>query len=339
MRVLTLFFLTCVAASANAGSPMCGVAPVGVFKAGFEVGEVAPAPYNPSPTLPGDATPLTLTVTYPSDGITVGTSSIQVHGTFSGPPNTGVSVNDMAALQSATSFLSRSVALEPGANQVAIRATGATGATQSIVRTVTYSPAMAPDVELKSAHVGDYSPFSLRFTVALRPGIANPNIERIRIDFNSDSTFDLDTTDPTERLTYRFQSPGPYLATAEVTLAGAPPVTVLHRVMAENLDVTRASLCKTFERFRSALAAQQYTSALQVFNADVRPDYQSFIEGLGTNGAEAASRLGAIVDGAIGLDSAEMILARPIPGEPGRFRSYPLQFSRDSDGVWRISAL
>jgi len=98
-------------------------------------------------------------------------------------------------------------------------------------------------------------------------------------------------------------------------------------------------MCKEFERFRSLLAGQQYTAALQVFNADARPNYQAFIEGLGSNGAIVANGLGSIVEGTIAQDAAELILARPIPGDPGRFRSYPLQFSRDSDGVWRISAL
>jgi hypothetical protein len=345
MRVLFMLLLTSVAAPAIAGSSLCGVAPVGVHRSGFETGEVAPPAYNPQPSLPSDATPLVLAVHFPTEGVEVGTPTIQVYGAFAGPPNTGVSVNEVPAIQGGTAFLGRSVALEPGFNEIEVRATTSTGATQSIVRTVNYNPDLAPDVQLSSAHAGTYAPFSMRFTVGLRSGLANPEITRIRIDFNGDGTFDVDTTDPSERLSYRYQSPGLYVANAEVTLDDGNPVTppvvvpAMHRVLGEDLDVTRATLCKAFETHRSNLAAQQYTAALQVFNADVRPDYQGFIEGLGTNGATVASGLGEIVDGAIGQEFAELKLARPIAGQPGRFHGFPLQFSRDSDGVWRISAL
>jgi len=345
MRVLFLILMACFLAPALAGSPLCGVAPANVFKSGFEAGEVSSPAYNPYPTLPSESTPLALAVTYPIEGIEVGTPTVQVYGSFAGPPNTGISVNDVAAIQSGTSFLGPSVTLEPGSNQIEVRASSVTGATQSIIRTVTYNPAVAPDVELKSAHAGTYAPFSLRFTVALRAGISNPEIGRIRVDFDGDGTFDVDTTDPTVRLSYRYQSPGLYIATAEVTLddgnAITPPVvaTATHRALGEDLDVTRAMLCNAFEKFRSSLSAQQYATALLTFNAEVRPTHQSFIEGLGANGAVVATGIGDIVDGTIGQQSAELKLARAISGQPGRFRSFPLQFTRDNDGVWRISAL
>lgn len=344
MRGLTLVLLALFAANASAGS-MCGVPPTGIFQSRFEPGEVAPPAYVPNPVLPSDATPLALSVTFPTDGITVGTAFIQVHGTFAGPPNTGVSVNGTAALQAGTNFLGRGVLLEPGTNTLTVEVTSPSGVVQSVTRTVNFNASVAPDVELKSAHSGDYAPFSLRFTTPVRAGATNTTIERVRIDYDGNATFDLDTTNSATRLTHRYQNPGLYVATAEVTLndgdALTPPVVVTasHRVMSEDLDVTRASLCKTFETFRARLAALQYTSALDVFNAEVRPRYQGFIEGLGANGGVVATGIGEIATGNIGQEGAELLLARPISGQPGKFHSFPLQFTRDSDGVWRISAL
>jgi hypothetical protein len=344
-RCFSLLAWMFAASSAGAATPLCGVPPANVHRSGFEQGEVATPPFVPQPTLSSDSTPLALSLSSPSDGITVGTASIQVHGTFAGPPNTGVSVNGIAALQGGTQYLSNDVPLQPGANMVTVTVTTASGATQSITRTVTYDAGQAPDAQLKSAFAGDYSPFSLRYSVSLRPGGANPIVERIRMDYDTDGTFETDTTDPATRLTHRYQSVGLKLATAELTLndgnTSTPPVvvTATRRVLAEDLDVTRATLCKAFETHRGNLAAQQYSAALLVFNAEVRPNYQSFIEGLGTNGPVVAAGLGQIVDGTISQDMAELILARPISGQPGRFHSFPMQFARDNDGVWRISAL
>lgn len=97
MRGLMFFAFLLVAANAHAASALCGVAPVEIFESHFETGEVLPAAYVPNPTLPADGTPVALVVTYPTEGITVGTSSIQVYGTFTGPANTGVAVNDTGA--------------------------------------------------------------------------------------------------------------------------------------------------------------------------------------------------------------------------------------------------
>ena len=343
MRALSVLF-ACFATAA-AADPLCGVAPDSIAKARFEANDMPPPAYNPNPALPAAGTPVTLAITYPDNGITVGTASIQVFGSFSGPPNTGVSAAGVAALQAGTQFLSRAIPLEPGSNTITVRVTSAAGVTQSLSRTVIFDSGQAPEAELKSTYDGGYAPFSMRFQVALRAGLNNPLIERIRIDYDGNGSFDTDTTDPTTRLSHRFAATGVYLSSVELTLNDGDPMTppvlvnATHRVIGEDLDVTRATLCSAFESFRAKLVAQQYTDSLQSFNADVRPDYVSFIEGLGANGATMAGRLGEIVDGTIGQDFAQLVLAKPREGQPGRFRSSPLQFSRDGDGVWRISAL
>lgn len=329
MRVLTGLLLTCLSAIAIAGPPLCGVGPADSRR----------------PQLPSDDMPLALSVAFPADGITVGTASIQVHGSFAGPPNTGVSVNGVSALQGRNEFLGRDVRLQPGANTIAVTVTAASGAVQSVTRSVAYDPGQAPDVELQSAFVGDYSPFSSRYSLSLRSGVANPLVQRIRVDYDTDGTFEIDTDDPARRLAHRYETAGLKLATAEVTLddgtIGTPSVvvTATRRTLVEDLDVTRETLCKAFEDHRGNLASQQYTAALNAFTADAHPRYQAFIEGLGANGPALAARLGRIVDGTIAQDFAELILARPLSDQPGKFQGYPLQFTRDHDGVWRISAL
>lgn len=325
--------------------PLCGVPPDAIFKSRYEAGEVAPPSYNPLPQLPPAGTPLTLSVLAPANSATIGSPKVQVHGTFTGPPNTGISVNGVAALQSGNAFLSREVSLVPGTNTITVRATTSAGATQEVTRSVTYDSNAEPVITFGSVLVGDFAPFSTRFLIGLKAGIPNPLIQRLRIDFNGDGTNDLDTTDATTRLSFRYQSPALYLASAEVTLDDGVPgtpvevITATRRVIAEDLDITRATLCNAYEVFRSRLRTWQYTGALELFNIDVRPKYAPFFEGLGVNGTTVADGLGEIADGVIGLDDVELQLVRPIPLQPGRFHRFPLQFERNPDGVWRVSAL
>jgi hypothetical protein len=266
-----------------------------------------------------------------------------VYGIFTGPANTGVTVNGSPTLAAGSNYL-QNIRLTPGSNTITVLATNFAGVTQTVTRTVNYVPANLPDVSVESAFTGDYAPFNLRYSVSVKPGITNPTITRIRVDYDGNSTFETDVTDPTTRLVGRYNSPGIYAANIEVTLDDGnittPPqiVNVTRRTLAENLDLTRQTLCATFENLRTNIGTGLTTTAMLSFNPAVRPDYQAFIAGFGSNGPTVATALGEIADGTIGQETASVVLSRAIPGQPGNFRAYSLMFSREGDGVWRMTA-
>jgi hypothetical protein len=346
MRTVCTVLAVLFAANLSA-DPLCGAPGLNdpMFKNGFEDGQFLAVKTKPffKLNLANKSTPLAVTVTYPTDGITVGSSSLQVYGTFTGPANTGVTVNGAAALAAGSNYL-QNVRLTSGSNVITVLVTNFAGISQTVTRTVTYTPANLPDVSVESAFTGDYAPFNLRYSVSVKPGINNPTITRIRVDYDGNATFETDVTDPTTRLVGRYNTPGIYAANIEVTLDDGnittPPqiVSVTRRTLAENLDLTRQTLCATFENLRTNIGTGLTTTAMLSFNPVVRPDYQAFIAGFGSNGPTVAAALGEIADGTIGQETATAILSRAIPGQPGKFRGYGISFSRETDGVWRMTA-
>jgi hypothetical protein len=337
---------TLALASVASADPLCGapgLLPNNIFRSGFENELVLKPAKSTSATVKSAKGSVALVVASPLENAVVAEPMIPVYGTFSGPALTGVAVNANPALAHNANYL-QFVRLKPGANQIIVRATALDGTSQQVTRTVTFNPSAVPDAILEAPMTGDYAPFSLRFSVAVKPGIINNVIQRIRIDYNGDGSFDVDTTNANQRLVARYALPGSYTAAAEVTLddgnAGTPPLVVqsTRRVIAENLDSTRSSLCATFEHLRNNVATQQYSIALQAINSEVRPEYASFFQGLGGNGATVASSLGEIADGSIGQTQATLVLSRP-SNAAGTFNAFDVQMSRESDGVWRITGL
>ena len=94
-----LALLMSVTTAANA-QENCGY-PTSLHKSGFEVGE------QPSiVTLPNESTPVTIALQFPASNITVQSDTIQVYGAYTGPANTGITVNDVRALSNGVNFTS-----------------------------------------------------------------------------------------------------------------------------------------------------------------------------------------------------------------------------------------
>lgn len=108
---------------------------------GFESGE-QPA----SVVLPPENTPVTVTIQDPANGSTVGVGAIQVFGTYTGPANTGISVNGVPALTDGESFVSPRVLLEPGINTLTVRYATMDAAPVEITRSITYAASATPEV-------------------------------------------------------------------------------------------------------------------------------------------------------------------------------------------------
>src|SRR5438046_9506505 len=78
-----------------------------------------------TPTPRGTATPtppppgaLSITITNPAPGETIGADRYNVRGTFQGPPNTGLTVNNLIAYTDADRVIADNVPLPAGQNTV-----------------------------------------------------------------------------------------------------------------------------------------------------------------------------------------------------------------------------
>jgi len=337
-----LLFISGLLVSAFASSQEnCGF-PVSLLKSGFEAGE------QPSVvTLPPANTPLMLAVESPTQGSIVGTEFVQVFGNYTGPTNTGITVNSIAAATTATRYASAPIRLTVGVNTITIVATTTDGVTQTVSRTVTYDPNQSPDVELAVDAFSGFAPARVPFAVRYRLPALQTTLTRVEIDYQGDGIYDFDGPSLPLSLSFNFDNVGDYAPTVRLTFDDGNSVTPLvvrnasARVVLESLARTRQTICFVYYEMKHRLqpGASGIPSALNTLVPPLRAEYQQIWTDLAGNLGTAANQVGEIVDGQIADTMAEFTVAVPDPAVPGEFFGFPVHFRRSSDGVWRISEM
>jgi len=323
-------FLLCNAATAQ----QCGTYNGPIFRDGFGPPDVSFVE-EAAVTLPPANAALALTITAPDEGAVVGTRTVQVYGTYAGPPATGVAINRSAAVQTANEFISL-VVLKPGSNVITVKATKLTGETETQTRTVTYDPQLAPDAEFQIEIQGEHAPIRPKFTVTPKTGLT---VTQLQIDYNGDGTIDLNAPTVPSNLRFEYRTAGFFNATATVTLDDGDPNTVPVTKVIERkfavlpLPLTRAIVCHVFYRMKERLAANDIPDAVKSVNTELRSEVQQDFEALPST-TLGAERLGTVVDGTLGIKISTLTLAVT-------FRNNPTHASvgleRSTDGVWRIT--
>lgn len=333
--VVALFACT----SAAKATETCGVR-LSTYRSGFEAGE-----QPQEAILPAANTALSLAVTYPPDGHVSGVRNIQVYGTLSGPPNTGVIVNNQIALSNASQFTSQPIALTEGANVLTVVASTQDGGTQTITRTIQYQPGSGNPVQFGAVSAGNFAPLRIPFSLNFNPPGANPNLARVQIDYDGNGQFDSDTTALPNSLFRDFATPGVYLARARVSFDdgnSGTPIEVHEaefQIQMQQIAYTREVLCTVYYDMKHRLQATDITGALHTIATDKRNDYQAIWTSAGGNLPTIAASLGDIVKGQISDNSAELMAAVPDDQRPGDFLGFTVALERDPLGVWRISGL
>jgi hypothetical protein len=321
----------------------CGF-PVSLSRSGFESGEQAS-----SAVLPSESTPLTLTLQGPADGSTVNVNAVQYFGTYSGPPNTGISANTVGALVGEGVFVLPRINLEPGTNQITFRYGATDVSTVLETRTITYQPTPSPDVLFASRSPGDYAPTVIPFTLATRFPAGQTVRTRIQIDYNGDGSFEVDIASPSDvpaRLQFAYELPGLYVALARVTFDDGSNVTPLvivedrSRVLIQSLAFTRQTLCSLYFAMRNRLRQPAIAQALNTLTPAIKPSFQTVWTSMQSSGqlVPFANTMDSVVNGRLSRNSAELQIAVKTP-VAGEFEGYDILFRRDESGVWRIAGM
>jgi len=327
-------FLLCHVAHAQ----QCGIYKGTLLKDGFGPPD-ASFVMEPEATLPPESTTLALTVAAPADNVVVGTRSVQVYGTYAGPPAVGVAINQISAVQTANQYVGQ-VVLSPGSNTITVKLTKLTGETETVTRTVTYDPQQQPDVELLAEIEGEHAPIKPSFTIE-KNGAMGLTVTRLQIDYDNDGTLDIDTTNPNAALSFEYRNPGFYTASANITLDDGdpetPPIvrTSTQRIAVVPLPLTRATICYVFYRLKDRLAANDIPDALNSISSEERTFYSNRF-GKIKNLPAIALKLGTVVDGKLGIDIASIKLRQIVNDTP---RGASVSFERIEDGVWRITSM
>lgn len=336
------FAIGIVLSSATAFAEICGID--SIFADGYEVAgfvpiaQIAGGSQSPGliPNIIGSGT-LSVTVTSPGTGATTRESTVDVLGTFVGPVNTGIAVNNASGYVVNGHFLVPNVGLASGANSLAVQATTLPAATASTSAAITQSGS-APLLAITASRVFGYAPIPIAFSYALGtlPGAAT--VQSVAIDFNGDGTDEYTGSSFTGAPTsFTYMQPGIYTVRVRVTDTSSATYTAYRSVAVQDVAVQRGMMCDIYGYVKDRLNAQDATGAGNAYQPVVRSDFTTFFTQLGTNMPATAQQLGTILDGQLGTGFADLLLVRD---NPDQTRSgFPMRLTQGSDGVWRISEM
>jgi hypothetical protein len=322
---------------------LCGID--SIFVNGFETQSFVPTSQLPggimSPGLTQDITgtgALSVAITSPGLGATTGNSSVDVVGTYTGPINTGITVNGVAGYAVNGQFVVPNVPLTAGSNTLNVTATILSGTTATNTGSITQGGA-ASAVTIQANHPADYAPASITFTYGIGALPSGNPIQTVTINFTGTGSPSFTGNSLTGApSTYTYASPGLYTATLSVQDTQGNIFTGTTTIAIQDLAVQRGMLCDVYWYLKDRLNAQDAANAANAFQQTVRSNYQSLFTAFGTHMPTAAQSLGVIVSGMLGQGFADMLIVRDDTGVQTR-AGFPLRMTQGADGVWRISEM
>ncbi len=287
---------------------------------------------DPTPASRGfSVSALSVDVTEPADGATIGVGTVLVRGTVQASgAEVGVSVNGVAAAVDGAVF---AAAVPAPLGPLTLVATAVT-ATASAERRVSVSVVapLAPAPLLLVTPGSGPAPLTVTFSLAA----ASPG-GSVQLDADGDGTPDFDGPG-LDGTTFTYTRPGVYVATATVLdAAGTRSVT---RATVQVLDRAGldAALQARWNALRDAVRRGDVAAAVGAFAHGSQDAYRETFTALATAGAlpQVAADLGPVRLVQIRDGAAEYDL-RAARG--GTEYSFYVRFVLDDDGIWRLWAL
>lgn len=288
-----------------------------------------PASTVPAPTL--GVTP-SITITWPTAGTVLPAGKVQIVGTVTGSINTGVAVAGTRAYVQNGVFVTPELTVDSTVTSLTATATTMDGLAASASVSVTAST-IEPDASLSTATPVGFSPLPVGFRLGVKSGLT---LQSVSIDYDGNGSPDYTGTTASNLPIFTYPTPGSYTATASLTFSDHAPVTVKHRVIVLALAEQRTAICSTYAHLRVRLTAQDATGASYSLAGSLKSRLLPLFNALGTRMPTVAVKLGALADGLIGFDAADITAVRDLTDE---VRGYPIHFARDENGVWRITSM
>jgi glucodextranase-like protein len=301
----------------------------------------APAARRPTPT-PGStpsATPtpvppgtVSVVITDPPPDAVIDADHYNVRGTFQGPINTGVVVNDQIAYVANGAFAFKNLPLAPGANTITASATSRDGrtATTSVTVTATGKP---PDMVLAADLTSGMAPLTVTFSYTHSSPFA---IDKLAMDFDGDGRDDYRTNRPPASVQNTYTRAGVYRPTMTLTNVAGVSYTDDLVVEVGAPEAQDALFSSVWDGMNQALVNQDVSGALGFLNPQARENYASVFQDLLTDMPAIVGSYSRPQRLSIGAEILEYAVNRTLDGENRIFLIYLL---RDADGVWRLDSM
>jgi len=316
VRCLALLLLALGVADASARSP-----------------KKTPTP-QPSPTAtPNTPGSLSIVITDPLPGALVDSDRYGVRGTFAGPVNTGVTVNDVIAYARDGRFALNDLPLAAGANAITANATAADG--RSGTASVTVDASGKPrSLELQADVSTGAAPLTVTFTYSFTA--VGAVVNKLAMDFDGDGHDDFRTNRPPISLVNTYSIPGLYFPKLKITDSAGHVHTAELAVEINSLDERDTLFIAVWNGMNDALLRGDLNEALVHLNARARQQYARALQGLLPDIPAIVGSYAPPLRVSVTANVLEYAVNRMVDGEDRAFLVYLL---RDADGVWRLDRM
>jgi len=323
-------------AASVASVPASVIVPAGSANVPLIVTAVAPGTADVTATLNGSSATIQVVVS-PAVGVSVDNSipgsivasdNTSVSGTFSGPSNTGITVNGIVAAIIGNTFVVPDVPLQPGVNTLTVVLTTPGGQTTTSTISVT-STGPAP-IQVSASPAQGVAPLGVTFTINNRTHNA---IQSVQADYSG--TGSLANVNP-NLLLNNYLVPGIYQARFIITDSTGATYQQTVPIAVQDPAQIDQMLRTTWSGFTTTLAAQDTTQALLHFNAQAQTKYGPVLSALLPSLPQIVASFSAPQLMSVSGQVGEYVVSRTINGVNQNFFIY---FARDSDGVWRLDSM
>lgn len=286
---------------------------------------------------------LTVEITSPITNSTTADAYIDVVGSFSGPTNTGITVNGIVAQTVNGQFLAPNVPLNPGINTLNIIATTLTGATATASASITREGTplfLSIDVDNHSNQSTGYAPQTITFDLTIGSLPNNASILTVSVEYGYNLNSFIDNTGSTTngaKKSFTYFSPGLYEVRLKIVDNNYNTYSAARHVLIQNFNMQRSMLCDIYGYLKDRLKAQDAAGAANAYQPLIRNQYQLQFATYGAQMPLVATNLGTIAAGRIAPGYADLTLIRDNSDQTRN--GFPLRITQGIDGVWRISEM
>lgn len=291
---------------------------------------------SPSVTYVPVTVNVTVTVETPVDGATVTTGSVLVSGVFTGPPNTTIIVNGVAATLSGQAF-SATVELDLGFNAIGVVANVPNGASAVTYVVVTREGAVpAPTITFHSPAEGETFVAPANIAVVVSATSADGSLAWVEVRNDSPVGFSVGVGESGLAEHYWNDVPeGTYEIIATVANPDGSETTrsLSVTVLPDPLD---QPFIQAWKGMNDALRAGDKAAAMGYLNDSAKAKYGPVFDALMGHWTEIIDSYSPLVRERLDEDIAEFVLSREVGGLT---HVYFVYFLKNPDGTWLIDSM
>jgi hypothetical protein len=252
---------------------------------------------------------------------------VQVTGTYTGPSWTAITVNGVTACTNGSTFYAVDVPVD--ISGTTLEATAAIADGLSLTDSVNVSSIGPAPVQVEVALACGYAPHTVNLVLTNN---TSANLQTLTADFDNDGMTDLTVNSPASGIQYTYPAPGVYQAAITVTDDQGGVHNSLHPVQVDPLADIDTHLRSIYNGMLDRLRAGSIDGALNYLGPEISGRFETLFNALAANLPTIVDQLGTLDQGAIIGNYAEYLVVR-------NGYAYPVAFSRDNTGVWRISSM